>query len=307
MAEVQRVRPFRFAVSTRGHDILSTARRAEELGYSTLCLPDHFSDQAAPMVALAAAAAVTTRLRLGPLVCANDFRHPAVLAKEVATLDALSQGRVQFGLGAGWLVPDYQKSGIPMDSPGLRIERLAEAVQVIRGLFGPEPFSFGGRHYTIADLQGYPRPVQQPLPLYLGGGGRRMLTLAAREAQVVGIGLDLRRNEMCHIDFSAGACDRKLGWVRQEAGARFAELDLSLLLHEVCLTEEPEAAYRQLAESMETELEVVRQSPVVLVGSFSEVVEQLQQRRRRWGINEWVVREAHLDLFAPVVAQLSGR
>ncbi len=301
------MRCFRFAVSTRGHDILATAVRAEELGYTTLCLPDHFSDQAAPMVALAAAAAVTRRLRLGPLVCCNDFRHPAVLAKEAATLDQVSQGRLQLGLGAGWLVSDYEQTGLTMDPPSRRIERLAEALEIVQGLFGDGPLTYAGRHYRLGGLEGHPKPVQTPVPLYLGGGGRRILTLAAQQAQIVGIGLDLRRNEMCHIDFSAQACDRKLAWVREAAGARLAGLDLSLLLFEVRITDDAEAAYRDLAERMETPLEVVRQSPVVLVGSLSEVVEQLVQRRQRWGINEWIVRDPHLELFAPVVDQLHGR
>lgn len=259
------------------------------------------------MVALAAAAATTRRLRLGPLVCCNDFRHPALLAKEAATLDRISQGRLQLGLGAGWLVSDYEQTGLRMDPPSERIERLSEALDIVQGLFSNGPLSYEGRHYQVRGLEGHPKPVQSPVPLYLGGGGRRMLTLAAERAQIVGVGLDLRRNEMCHIDFSAQACDRKLQWVREAAGPRFARLDLSLLLHDVRLTDDCEAAYRELAEQMETPLEVVRESPVVLVGSHEAVVEQLVQRRQRWGINEWVVRDAHLQLFAPIVARLHGR
>ena len=301
------MRPFRFAVSTRGHDIFATARRAEELGYTTLCMPDHFSDQAAPLVSLAAAAAVTKKIRLGPLVCCNDFRHPAVLAKEAATLDRLSHGRLQLGLGAGWMLSDYEQSGIPMETAGLRIERLAESLAIVQALLGGGSVSHEGKHYRIRNLEGQPTPLQDPVPLYLGGGGQRMLTLAAQRAQIVGIGLNLKRNEMCHIDFSAESCDRKLDWVRQAAGTRFEQLDLSLLLFEVCLTDEPERIYAELAERMETSVDIVRESPVVLVGSLEGIKAQLQQRRRRWGINEWIVRDTHYETFSPITNELTGK
>ena len=162
------------------------------MGYTALYLPDHFGDQPGPIAALMAAADATTRLRIGSLVFDNDYRHPVVLAKEAATLDLLSDGRLDLGLGAGWLVSDYEQAGIPYDSAGIRIDRLAEAVTIVKGLFTGEEFSFSGKYYTINGLEGLPRPVQKPHPpILLGGGGRKMLTLAAREADIVHINYNL--------------------------------------------------------------------------------------------------------------------
>lgn len=286
---------------------METARRAEALGFHSLSLADHFGHQAAPLIALAAAAAVTTRLRLAPLVCCNDFRHPVVLAKEAATLDVLSHGRFQLGMGAGWMESDYSSSGLAMDSAGIRIARLHESIQVVRGLLQPGAFSFEGDYYQIQQLDGQPKPVQNPLPLYLGGGGPKMLRLAAQEADIVGINVDLRSNVMGDIDFSAEACDRKVCWVREAAAERWSSLDLSMLVHVTRFTEDEDGAFREIALQMETTPEVVRQSPSVLVGSPQQMVEILQDRRRRWGLNEWIVREEQMESFAPVVAVLTAQ
>src|SRR6202165_3252471 len=190
-------RPFRFAVqehrapSARAWQ--DTARQVESLGYSALYLPDHFGSQLATIAALMAAADATTRLRAGSLVFDNAYRHPAVLAKEAATLDLLSDGRFDLGLGAGWMASDYQQAGMPYDSAGTRIERLEEGLQIVKGLLGGGTFSFTGKHYQIKDLEGSPLPVQKPHPpILLGGGGRRMLRLAAREADIVNVTFNLR-------------------------------------------------------------------------------------------------------------------
>ncbi|MBT9588718.1 TIGR03621 family F420-dependent LLM class oxidoreductase [bacterium] len=300
------MRTFQFGIMAQGPGLLEIARQAEELGYSTLCLPDHLGEQWAPLVSLAAVAMVTSRLRLAPLVCCNDFRHPAVLAKELATLDVLSQGRLQVGLGAGWMESDYRKSGLPMDPPAQRIQRLEEALAVLRGALAPGPFSFHGTHYRMEEYTGFPQPVQSPIPLYLGGGGGMMLRLAARQADVVGININLRNNALCDLDFSAEACDQKVSWVRQAAGPRWDQIRLSMLTFVCRLTDQAESAYHEIAAQMETTAEVVRQSPSVLVGTVDQVVEQLVQRRQRWGISEWIFRSGQLRDFAPVVAQLQG-
>ena len=148
------------------------ARKVEDLGYSTLLVPDHFGDQLAPVPALMAAADATTSLRIGTLVFDNDYRHPFVLAKEAATLDLLSGGRLELGLGAGWMRTDYDESGIAYDRPGLRVDRFAEGVAVVAGLLQADgPFSFSGTHYTVTEHTLTPRPVQRPRPpLILGGG-----------------------------------------------------------------------------------------------------------------------------------------
>src|SRR5918993_3064848 len=185
-------RPFRFGIqlgsAPPGTDWASVAREAEDLGYSTLFMPDHFGDQLAPVPALATAAEATTTLRVGPLVLDNDYKHPVVTAKEMATLDVLSGGRLELGIGAGWMASDYEQSGITMDPAGERVERLEEAVAVLKGLFAPGAFSTDGKHSRIAALKGLPKPVQSPgPPLLIGGGGPRGLALARRGGDIVGI------------------------------------------------------------------------------------------------------------------------
>lgn len=292
---------FRFGVMTRGLAISEVARKAEDLGYTSLSMPDHFGEQLAPGPALAVAAAVTTRLRLAPLVWCNDFRHPAVLAKEVATLDVLSGGRVELGLGAGWMKSDYQQSGIVMDSAAIRIQRLAEALQVVRGLLGKGPCQFRGRFYDV-DMQGMPKPVQARLPVMIGGGGRKMLKLAAREADIVGINLKLCSERLPDLsaNFSAAACDEKVGWVR-EVGR---DVVMNLLVGSTFVGKRSEGL-EIFSQELETPLEILRDSPHVLAGSVTEMVETLLERRERWGFSYIVVRDQVMEDFAPVVSRLS--
>jgi len=220
-------RQFRFGVYGRGETLAQWrdfARKAEDLGYSTLDLPDHFSRQMAPMLALAVAGQVTSRLRFSAAMLDNDFRHPLVLAKELATLDVLSNGRVEAGIGAGWMATDYEFSGIPFDPPGVRIERLKETIAILKGLWGNEPFSFSGKHYNITNHEGTPKPAQKPHPpLLVGGGGKRVLRLAAREADIVGVNFVLAEgmvNPAVAVTGSATATAEKLAWIRAAAGAR---------------------------------------------------------------------------------------
>ncbi len=177
-----------------GKELTERARKAEALGYSSFFVPDHFVDHdLAPTVALAHVAAVTDTLRVGPLVLGNDYKHPVVLAREMATLDLLSDGRLELGIGAGWMTVDYEKAGIPLDRPGVRIARLAESIAVLKGLFARGPFTFHGEHYRVTDLDGMPKPPQgADLPFLIGGGGRKILGLAAREAKIVGINANLQ-------------------------------------------------------------------------------------------------------------------
>src|SRR4051794_15610382 len=183
-------RKFRFGAQCSyagsGKDWAAKARRLEDLGYATLCMPDHFDDQLAPMPALTAAAAATTTLRVGTLVLGNDYRHPLITAKEAATVDVLSGGRFELGIGAGWMGSDYEQSGIGLDPPGVRIERLAESLAVVKGLLAGGKFSFAGRYYSVTRHPGTPAAVQRPRPpILVGGGGRRILSLAGREADIV--------------------------------------------------------------------------------------------------------------------------
>ena len=307
------VRPFRFGVTaptpSAGTDWVERARRVEQLGYSILVVPDHFRDHLAPVPALTAAALATTRLRVGSLVFSNDFRHPAVLAKEAATIDVLSGGRFELGLGGGWLRAEYDQTGIPFDAPGTRIERLEEAVTIIKGLLAGERVTFAGRHYTIADLEGRPTPVQRPHPpIAIGGGGRRTLSLAAREASIVGLVPRARRDGsgLDLSDLSAAATREKLEWVRSAAGERFDSLEINALIQAVAVADQRMTAADQLASRFKVAREVVLETVYVAVGTIDEICETLRQRRERHGISYLTVFERDMEAFAPVVERLAG-
>ena len=307
------VRPFRFGVTaptpSAGTDWVERARRVEQLGYSILVVPDHFRDHLAPVPALTAAALATTRLRVGSLVFSNDFRHPAVLAKEAATIDVLSGGRFELGLGGGWLRAEYDQTGIPFEAPGTRVERLEEAVTIIKGLLAGERVTFAGRHYAIAELEGRPTPVQRPHPpIVIGGGGRRTLTLAAREASIVGLVPRARRDGsgLDLTDLSDAATREKLEWVRAAAGDRFDSIEIHALIQAVAVAEQRTVAADQLAARFKVARDVVLETPYVLVGTIEEICETLRERRERYGISYLTVFERDMGVFAPVVARLAG-
>src|SRR5918996_1244245 len=229
-------RKFRFGVmcshADSATDFREKARKAEALGYSTLFVPDHFIDHPlAPVPAMAAAAAATDTLRIGSLVLGNDYKHPVVLAREAATVDLLSDGRLELGLGAGWMTSDYDKAGLDLDRPGVRIDRLEESIAVLKGLMADGPFSFQGKHYTVTELDGQPKPVQRPHPPFIiGGGGPKILGLAAREASIVGINANLRGGVAVSDDtarsMTGAATDAKIACLREAAGARFDDLEI---------------------------------------------------------------------------------
>jgi len=308
------VHPFRFGIQCKqpadsiGWPAL--ARKAEDLGWSTLTVADHFNDQLAPMPALMAAAAATTSLRVGTMVLANDYRHPVVLAKEAATLDVLTAGRFELGIGAGWMTTDYEMAGIPLDRPGLRIDRLEESLRVLRGLWGAGPFSFDGDHYKIRDLDGQPAPLTAGgPPILIGGGGERMLRLAAREADVVALNVNLRAGVMDERAFPDGtpdATDRKVGWLRETAGERFAHLELQVRVHLATVTDDRRRVIEELAPAFGLTPEEAGDTPHALIGSVEEIRDQIVERRERWGISYLGLSGDQLDAFAPVVARLAG-
>lgn len=229
-------RPFRFGVqASKAADRagwVDLARRVEAHGYSTLTMPDHFDDQLAPVPALMAAADATERLRVGALVWDNDYRHPLVLAKELATMDVLSDGRLEIGIGAGWMRTDYDSAGLPYDPAGVRVDRFVEALAVMKGLFGDEPVTFAGTHYRITAHQGRPTPVQRPWPPFLiGGGGRRVLSIAGREADIVGVNATLVNGKIdgaALASMGPAAVDEKVGWVRAAAGERLGDIEMNV-------------------------------------------------------------------------------
>ena len=311
-------RPFRFGVELKrplpGLTWPQTAQRVEELGYSTLVVPDHFDDQYAVGPALAAAAAATTTLRLSAFVYGNDYRHPVLVAKEVATLDVLSGGRMDLGLGAGWMRTDYDQAGLDYDRPGVRIDRMVESLHIIRGLLGDGPVTFEGEHYTIRGLEGLPKPVQSPVPVAIGGGGRRMLSLAARHADIVGVNANLRSGEIgldAIHDVLPDRFDAKLQWVRDAAGDRLDQLELNVLVAAAQVTEGGRAttdAMEATAAMFGQPAETVAEVPLLLIGSPAEIADTLRRRRQRWGFSYMVLQGDNSDLagFAAVISDLDG-
>ena len=317
----QTTQPFRFGViAERVRDratLVGLARRAEKLGYDTLLIrdhiaPDYFGVQLAPIAALATVAAMTTTLRIGTLVLSNDYRQPTILAKEAATLDLLSRGRLELGIGAGWLRNEYQQAGLPFDPNGVRVSRLAECLEILTGLFGGEPYSFAGELYRITDHQLFPRPVQQPRPpILVGAGHPRMLRLAGRHADIVGLLTTsvasgvvedeplLRRDD--HVA-------RQIGWVREGAGDRFGAIELSSVLNVDVTGDRAGAIERMIAErgwAGVTPADVDRM-PAMAVGTVDEIAAGLDRWRSALGLSYAVVSSDDMDAFAPVVAGLGA-
>jgi probable F420-dependent oxidoreductase len=287
------------------------ARAIEDLGYSSLFMPDHFVDTAlAPMVALSFAAAATTTLRVGMLVLGNDYKHPAVVAKEAATLDVLSDGRLEFGLGAGWMTADYEALGLTYDRPGVRIDRLEEALAVVKGAWGEGPFDFAGEHYAITAYDGLPVPVQRPRPpILVGGGGQKLLTLAGREADIVGINPILHAGVIgaeAARDTLGDATARKIGWVRDGAGERFDDLELQIRYFVASITDDAQGLADAMGPAFGVDPAEALSSGGVLAGTVEEVCDTLLARREEWGVSYAVFGDDQYEDFAPVVARLAG-
>ena len=287
------------------------ARRAEDLGYSALLMPDHFGDQLAPVPALAAAAAATTTLRLGALVFCNDYRHPFVLAKEAATLDVLSEGRFELSLGAGWMRTDYDAAGLAYDHPAVRVARFEEAVKVVQGLLRTDgPFNFHGEHYEVLGHTLTPRPVQRPgPPLIIGGGGRRVLSFAARHADIVSINVNLRAGTggvETAADATPERTRQKVAWVKEAAGDRFADLELNSLIGFVMVTDDAVGLAAQMAPAFGLDAQEALHVPLALAGTLDEMAEELEWRRAEYGISYWSIEADAWEALGPVVAKLAG-
>jgi probable F420-dependent oxidoreductase len=307
-------RRLRFGVELKGPlpgmSWADSARHVEALGFSTLVVPDHLDGGLGPFTAMAAAAAATTTLRVGAMVLACDFRHPVVLARELASLDVLSGGRLEVGLGAGWSRDDYERSGIPMDPPRVRVDRMIEHVAVLRGLFGDGPFDFSGDHYQVRGLAGTPRPVTPGgPPLVLAGGGRRLLRFAARRADIVGVNRSILSGVVdaaAARDGLPAAIDEKIGWVREAAGDRWADLELNSWVSVASVTTRPSWLAARLAAVWRADAADILASPFTLVGSESELIERLHANRERWGYSYYVLQQDAVAAFAGLVARATG-
>jgi probable F420-dependent oxidoreductase len=273
-------------------------------------MPDHLGDQFAPMVAMGAAFGVSSRLRMGAVVACNDFRHPVVHAKELATLDVISEGRLEWGIGAGWLRDEYSMAGIPFDEPARRVERLQEAVHVMKALFRDGPVDHRGRYYRITGLEGQPKPVQRPHPpLLIGAAGRRMLEFAAREAEIIGIAPSLRARSIAGrlpLESVGAAADRQVRWIAEAAGARRRDVEINMVAFPVVVTRDREARAEAIAERLGLTPSETLASPHVWIGTLEQIADSLVERRERWGVSYWSVPARSMEAVAPLVDRLVG-
>ena len=306
-------RRFRFALDLQapfpGMTLVDSAREAEQLGYSTVFFPDHFDEGPGPLAAMAAVAVSTSTINVGTLVLDCDFRHPAVLARELATIDVLAEGRLEVGLGAGWKSLDYERSGIAMDRPGTRVSRLIEHTAVIKGLWADGPFSFSGEHYEITELDGTPAPhTPGGPPILVGGGGPRLLRWAGRVADIVGVNASIHSgavDEEAARDAQADRIDEKVGWLQDGAGERYADIEINSWLAAGVVTDDPSVA-EGIAALFGVDVDTMRQSPLALVASLGEAAELLEERRQRWGYSYTVIPGDAAHDFAPLVERLTG-
>lgn len=309
-------RPFRFGVqltqAPSGVAWTEQAKRIEGLGYDIATMPDHFNEQFAPVPGLQALLSATTTLRASALVFDNDYKHPLVLAKELASMDVLSGGRVEIGLGAGWMIADYEEAGMPYDRAGVRIDRFVEGLAVIKGVMGPEPFSFEGEHYTIRNHNGFPKPVQGPHPpVIIGGGGPRVLGIAAREADIVGVNGTLHAGVIgaeAIATMTREAVVDKVNIVADAARAagRLDQIEMNIRTFFVSVTEDRDGQTSAMAEMIGVDEQMIRESPFALIGNPDQIADDLVARREEFGFSYVIVGAAELDDFAPVVAKLAG-
>jgi probable F420-dependent oxidoreductase len=286
------------------------ARKAEDLGYSTLYMPDHLGDQWAPLVALTVAAEATSTLRVGTLVLDNDFRHPVILAREAATLDLLTDGRFELGLGAGWMRADYEQSGIPMNPASVRIERLAESIEIMRSLWSTGRAEFSGAHYTVQDVSGMPSPkTPGGPPLVIGGGSRRILTLAGRYADTVSFVPSLAAGSFGPEVAAESVVEKyrdRVQWAREAAGERASKLELQCWTATVQVVPNGDEIIENLAPVFDLTPAQLRAAPVALIGTVKEIIEILHERRETFGFSYIVVHQSEMEALVPVIAELAG-
>ncbi|MET0729118.1 MAG: TIGR03621 family F420-dependent LLM class oxidoreductase [Acidimicrobiales bacterium] len=319
-------RPFRFAVQIfRGTkssaEFGELVRRIEDLGYSTLFLADHYLGKGpatqkarqlpqylAPITAMATAAALTRTLRVGSRVFCMDYHVPAVLAKEAATLDVLSDGRLEFGIGAGWSEHEYAAMGLTMGPPGQRVAKLQEVVALFKAHCSGEMLEIDGEHVTATGYTGLPLPSQRPHPpIMIGGAGKRVLSFAAREADIVSIN---------NVDYDAvnaaglspqGEAQRRIAWVREAAGDRFDQLDIEASPFFTVVTDDPSEATTRITSMIGVAEEGFVDHPNVLIGTAEELADRLQERREAFGVNYVTIQQTDMESFVPVVERLAGR
>ena len=283
------------------------AKRAEDLGYDTLLMPDHITDQLAPVAALTAIAGATTTLRVGSFVFDNDYRNPVMLAKEATTLDLLSDGRLEFGIGAGWNTRDYRQLGIPYDTPKVRVDRMEEAIVLLKRLWTEDKVTHEGAYYRVREATVLPRPTQRPHPpLMIGGGGPRMLRIAAREAQIVAIAPTLNPKGGPKVrTITVGSVERRIATLRRSP--RFSELELNVIVFDAQVTDAARSLMYGLTARLKSALTAIVETPFFMYGSRASLIEDLLARRERLGISYIALPGRAMRAFGPVVATLKGK
>lgn len=319
-------KPFRFAVQSfnagSGKEWIDRVRRAEALGYSAFHLADHLLgpgpaiektnhpvQSLAAIPAVAYAAAVTQDIRVGCRVFCIDYHNPLVLIKSAMTIDMLSNGRLEFGLGAGWLQEEYAAVGLRFDSPGKRIDRLADVLEGVKAFCGEGPMQVSNATLQWRDFEGIPKPVSKP-PIMIGGGSPKILRLAGREADIVSLNFNNRAGVIGPDGVRSSSEEetrRKLGWVREGAGERFESLEIEIGAYFTFVMDDPSAVLAQFANNFGYSEDEMRRHPHALFGSVDTVCEELERRRELHGISYITVGEAAMEAFAPVVARLAGK
>ena len=327
MSETGELRPFRFGAGGEGNKDEGCARKfvklaqtAEEYGYDTFAVPDHLGNQVGPIAALGALTQATSTIRLATSVLANGWRHPAMVAKEATTIDVLSKGRLELGIGAGWMKEEFDKAGIEFESPGVRIRRLDEALTILDGLMRGEIVDFAGEFYQINGLEGSPRPRQGPRPpIAVGGGGPKMLALAAKHADIISVAPSTtREGKMRLSDMTIEKTAQRVDRIREVAGDRFDDIELNWTIAVIVITDDREATAEMALKALEQgyppnierdcEFTVgdVMASPYLAMGTFEEIAEQIREVRRRTSMSYVGVFPTQMDAFAPVISLLKG-
>jgi probable F420-dependent oxidoreductase len=311
------IRKFRFigqvSKALDPRQLADEARAAEALGYSVVVISDHLVPQLGALAALTAIATATNLIRLGPFVLNNDLRHPVVLAQELASIDLLSRGRLEIGIGAGWNQAEYVTTGIPFDPPAVRIERLRESIAVLDGCFADGSFSAVGRHYQVTEHDGQPKPLQRPRPpLLVAGGGHRILTLAGQTADIIGLApVPPAPGSAQRFDASEAAVRRQVNWLREATGSRWATVEINIhpALAPVTLTDRPRQEAATILGRLQgrygnLEPDELLASPFSLIGSVDQITEKIQRLRDLFGISSYHL--GPVGTLANVIARLAG-
>jgi probable F420-dependent oxidoreductase len=321
------LRKFRFAAGGEGNPeeggarkFIRLAQQAEEYGYDSFMIPDHLGPQVGPIAALGALAVSTEKIRLGTAVLANGFRHPAILAKDAATIDVLSKGRLELGIGAGWMKEEFDKAGIAYDRPGIRIEKLEETLAILDVLLRGQECNFEGKHYQIRALKGSPRPRQGPRPpIAVGGGGPKMLALAAKYADIISVvPVTTKEGKLRLSGITMEKTVERVDLIRKAAGDRFADIELNWTITTIVITDDREKVAEMALAALDKgfppnmdvdvslSVEEILNSPYIAIGTFEEIADQIRVVRAKTGMSYVGVFPTQMDAFAPIITLLKG-